>query len=214
MGASFLSTESLQPRYGEPVLVSPRLGQGIFRVSVLDAYNRACAVTGEHLLPVLEAAHIMPYSQGGTRDVTNGLLLRSDIHRRFDSGYVTVSPDYRFQISDALAEDFHNGRTYYAERGRRLLLPEAAWMQPKRELPAVLQEGTRLEETRGCGRALRRRRRIHWRPSLEGNSLRLEGHQVCVSTHGIGKRPGSRPGIKLSAPQVRDNSPLLPGLTC
>ncbi|MBF4509314.1 MAG: HNH endonuclease [Aeromicrobium sp.] len=69
-------------------------------------------------------AHIMPYADGGTHDVTNGLLLRSDIHRLFDLGYVTVTPEYRFKVSDTLAEDSHNGRTYYAERDRRARL---AW---------------------------------------------------------------------------------------
>lgn len=128
--------EPLAPRYGEPSLVAPRLGQGIFRVSVLDAYERACAVTREHSLPVLEAAHIMPYSAGGTHHVTNGLLLRADIHRLFDDGYVTVTPDYRFEVSDALAEDFHNGKTYYAERGRQVLLPMTEQMRPDRELLA------------------------------------------------------------------------------
>jgi putative restriction endonuclease len=136
LGAPMLAAESDAPRYGEPTLVAPRLGQGIFRVSVLDAYDRACAVTGEHSLPVLEAAHIMPYGSGGTHQVTNGLLLRSDIHRLFDLGYVTVTPEYRFQISDALAEDFHNGRTYYAERGKRVILPKAEAMRPSRELLA------------------------------------------------------------------------------
>ncbi len=123
-------------RYGEPALVAPRLGQGIFRVSVLDAYDRACAVTGEHSLPVLEAAHIKPYSAGGTHDVRNGLLLRSDIHKLFDLGYVTVTPEYRFAISDALNDDFHNGRTYYAEAGRQLQVPHAEELQPDRELLA------------------------------------------------------------------------------
>jgi putative restriction endonuclease len=85
---------------------------------------------------VLEAAHIMPYADGGAHDVTNGLLLRSDIHRLFDLGYVTVTPEYRFKVSDALAEDFHNGRTYYAERDRRVVVPDAEWMQPSRELLA------------------------------------------------------------------------------
>lgn len=33
------------PGYGTPQLVQPRLGQGIFRVAVMDAYSRACAVT-------------------------------------------------------------------------------------------------------------------------------------------------------------------------
>lgn len=45
--------EPQQPRYGTPLMYRPRLGQGIFRVQVLDAYQRACAVTREHSLVVL-----------------------------------------------------------------------------------------------------------------------------------------------------------------
>jgi putative restriction endonuclease len=78
------------PRYGKPLLVWPRIGQGVFRIAVTDAYGRACAVTGEHSLPALEAAHIRPYAAEGLHDVANGLLLRSDLHRLFDKGYVTV----------------------------------------------------------------------------------------------------------------------------
>jgi putative restriction endonuclease len=62
----------VEARYGAPTTYLPRLGQGIFRVKVLDAYGRACAVTGEHSLPVLEAAHIKPYADGGVHDVNNG----------------------------------------------------------------------------------------------------------------------------------------------
>jgi putative restriction endonuclease len=43
-------------RFGTPQLVARRLGQGIFRVNVMDAYERACAVTGEHSLPALVLA--------------------------------------------------------------------------------------------------------------------------------------------------------------
>ena len=56
------------PRYGAPQLVSPRLGQGIFRGAVMDAYGRACAVTQEHSLPALEASHIQPYAKDGPHD--------------------------------------------------------------------------------------------------------------------------------------------------
>jgi putative restriction endonuclease len=72
--------------------VRPRLGQGTFRIATIQAYERACAVTGEHSLPALEAAHIRPFAEGGTHDVSNGLLLRADLHRLFDRGYVTVTP--------------------------------------------------------------------------------------------------------------------------
>jgi predicted restriction endonuclease len=67
-------------------------------VAVTDAYGRSCAVTREHSLPVLEAAHIRPCAQAGAHDVRNGLLLRSDLHRLFDIGYVTVTPDLRLEV--------------------------------------------------------------------------------------------------------------------
>jgi putative restriction endonuclease len=40
------------PRFGEPVLVKPRIGQATFRVLVTDAYKRRCAMTGENTLVV------------------------------------------------------------------------------------------------------------------------------------------------------------------
>jgi putative restriction endonuclease len=118
------------PRYGEPVLIRPRLGQGAFRVAVTDAYQRACAVTREHSLPVLEAAHIRPYAQGGAHEVSNGLLLRSDLHRLFDLGYVTVTPDLRLEVSAKLRGEYDNGRTYYPMHGAEISAPAAAMVRP------------------------------------------------------------------------------------
>ncbi len=110
-------------RYGEGRLVLPRLGQGTFRLAVTDAYGRACAVTGEHSLPALDAAHIRPFGRGGQHAVTNGLLLRADIHRLFDRGYVAVSPRGEFLLSRRLVDDYANGRSYEPFRGQRLSLP-------------------------------------------------------------------------------------------
>jgi putative restriction endonuclease len=120
-------------RYGEPMLVRPRLGQGTFSMAVRDAYGGACAVTREHSLPVLEAAHIRPYAEGGQHEVSNGLLLRSDLHRLFDRGYVTVTPDLRFRVSSRLRTEYKNGRTYYALDGSAIAVPEDAFRQPDRE---------------------------------------------------------------------------------
>lgn len=119
------------PRYGEPTLYRPRLGQGTFRVSVIDAYAGACAVTGEHSLPALEAAHIRPFADQGPHEVSNGLLFRSDIHRLFDKGYVSVTPDYRFVVSRRLKDDWANGKTYYPMHGSRIFLPEAEAEKPE-----------------------------------------------------------------------------------
>lgn len=61
----------------------------------MDAYERRCAVTGCTVEAVLEAAHISPYRGDHTNDVTNGLLLRADIHTMFDCGLIKVDGDYR-----------------------------------------------------------------------------------------------------------------------
>ena len=122
------------PRYGEPQLVRPRLGQGTFRVAVTGAYGGACAVTREHSLPVLEAAHIRPYGAEGEHSVANGLLLRADIHRLFDAGYVTVTPDRRFVVSRRLADEWENGKAYYAMEGREIAVPARVADRPDPEL--------------------------------------------------------------------------------
>lgn len=111
------------PRYGLPILVQPRLGQGSFRVMVADAYRRRCAITGERVLPVLDAAHIIPYAEGGQHQVSNGLLLRRDLHTLFDDGYLTVTPDLRVEVSRRLKDDWENGRDYYALDGSPISLP-------------------------------------------------------------------------------------------
>ncbi|MCC6165020.1 MAG: HNH endonuclease [Acidobacteria bacterium] len=123
-------------RYGTPQLVAPRLGQGIFRVAVMDAYGRACSVTGEHSLPALEAAHIKPYALHGSHDVRNGLLLRSDLHRLYDTGYVTVTPEYRLEVSNRLRADYSNGKSYYPMHGQSIGLPKRTQERPDPDLLA------------------------------------------------------------------------------
>lgn len=121
-------------RLGKPQVILPRLGQGAFRIAVLEAYGGACAVTTEHSLPVLEAAHIRPWGLGGRHAVPNGVPLRRDLHRLFDLGYVTIRPDLRLAVSGALRDEYANGRLSYELDGRRILLPSALEDHPDREL--------------------------------------------------------------------------------
>ena len=122
-----------QARYGEPVLIRPRLGQGAFRVLVTDTYQRRCAVSGEKTLPALDAAHIRPFSDGGRHEPSNGILLRRDIHSLFDAGYVTVSPDLKFEVSGRIREEFENGRHYYAFHGQSIATPDDPKRRPDAE---------------------------------------------------------------------------------
>ncbi|MGI8791657.1 MAG: HNH endonuclease [Acidimicrobiales bacterium] len=122
-----------EDRYGAPMLVQRRLGQGAFRLLVTDAYQRRCAVTGERTLPVLDAAHIRPYAELGPHRLENGLLLRKDLHALFDAGYVTVTSSLELRVSRRIREEFENGRDYYALEGASVRVPLPPAPPPSRE---------------------------------------------------------------------------------
>ena len=94
----------------------------------LGSQRNTCALTGEHSLPALDAAHIKPFASGGPNTPSNGLLLRADLHRLFDWGYITITPQLKIKVSARLREEYQNGRTYYPLDGadlRRPIVPAA-----------------------------------------------------------------------------------------
>ncbi|MDO4540535.1 MAG: HNH endonuclease [Syntrophomonadaceae bacterium] len=119
---AMMVAENGQNRYGKEQIVKPRVGQGAFKVLITDAYQRRCAITGEKTLPVLEAAHIKPYSMEGPHAINNGLLLRRDYHTLFDRGYITIDKHMTVEVSPRIKEDFGNGRDYYARHGSKLMV--------------------------------------------------------------------------------------------
>jgi len=119
-----------RPMFGEPTLIRPRLGQGGFRVGVMQAYDRRCVITEERTLPALEAAHIVPVTEHGTHEISNGLLMRRDLHALFDQHYITITPDKALLVSKRIKEEFENGRDYYALQGRRIRDPRQLDDQP------------------------------------------------------------------------------------
>ena len=132
-----VSENGMEGRYGSEQVIQTRLGQGAFRVIVTEAYNRRCAISGERTLPVLDAAHIKPFSQQGPNLPSNGLLLRQDLHTLLDRGYITITNDFNIEVSKRIKEDYGNGRDYYAYHGRKLIeLPKPVQERPS---PAFLQ---------------------------------------------------------------------------
>jgi putative restriction endonuclease len=119
-----------RPRTGAPQIILPRLGQGAFRIAVTDAYGRECGLTNGRVLPALDAAHIRSWSEGGAHAVSNGILLRRDIHRVFDAGYATFDEDLRFVVSDRVRTEFNNGEEYRRLHGMKLKAPGDVRLQP------------------------------------------------------------------------------------
>lgn len=114
----------------------PRVGQGAFRSRLLDAYDRQCAITGEHTEIVLDAAHIQPYLGPRSNHVQNGLLLTKEFHTLFDRGFVTITPEHRVRVSPRLREEWDNGRRYYEFDGRELARVPEQDMAPSQDVLA------------------------------------------------------------------------------
>ena len=72
------------------VEIATREGRDRFRSALMEAYSSACAITGYTAVEALQAAHIYPYRGPATNHVSNGLLLRADIHLLFDRGAIAV----------------------------------------------------------------------------------------------------------------------------
>lgn len=105
-----------------------RRGQAEFRRELLRAYRSRCAISGCPVEDVLEAAHIKAYRGEHTNHVTNGLLLRADLHVLFDLYLIAIEPgsdSYSVIIDPGLAS------TPYGQfDGQKLLLPEARSQWP------------------------------------------------------------------------------------
>lgn len=80
-----------------------RPNQARFREQILTAYDKQCLLSGERIQETLEAAHIIPVQHGGTDETDNGICLRVDIHRLYDSGNIVIFPSGNLRLTDATA---------------------------------------------------------------------------------------------------------------
>lgn len=88
--------------------VVQRVGQDIFRRTLIDYWGGRCAVTGLDVVEVLRASHIKPWADcendAERLDVFNGLLLAPHLDALFDRGLVTVSDEGQLLRSPQLSD--------------------------------------------------------------------------------------------------------------
>ena len=120
--------------------IAQRRGETAFRNSLLQAYAGKCAITNCSILDVLEAAHIYPYRGPETNSVTNGLLLRADIHTLFDCGLIVIDPDSLAVLVDRQLR----GSEYGHLHGREISAPSRSSDSPSSYALRMHLEDARL----------------------------------------------------------------------
>ena len=78
-----------------------RIGQDLFRRTVLTSYGSRCALTGAEDLRVLTASHILPWAEAPQHQMwpTNGICLNALHDRAFDRHMISFDEDWRLMIS-------------------------------------------------------------------------------------------------------------------
>lgn len=107
--------------------VEARLGQREFRSHLMKVYGNKCAITSCGVESVLQAAHIRGVRDGGDHAVSNGLLLRADIHNLFDRGLIWIAADLTIRTAHELA-----GTEYAQYEGRDVRVPALVRDRPSK----------------------------------------------------------------------------------
>lgn len=103
-----------------------RKQQGLFRKQVLEAYEGRCAISSYETADVLQAAHISSYLGPKSQMVTNGVLLRADLHILYDRALLSIRPDdLKVQTSPLLT-----GTRYESLDGKQIRLPSNRKLWP------------------------------------------------------------------------------------
>lgn len=131
--------------------IARRQGQSKFRAALIDAYDAQCAISRTRIPDVLQAAHISPYMGPATNHVTNGLLLRADLHTLFDLGLIRIDPaSFRVLVSPSLKES-----PYWIFDGVEICLPYKRSARPSPAALAAHFDTTPSSQSRRRGISLR-----------------------------------------------------------
>lgn len=121
-------------------IIRQRVNQSFFRSAVMSAYNFKCCISGVNTPQLVEACHIVDWSEypNNRTNPKNGLCMNSFFHKAYDKYLLAISPDLLIIVSEELfqsatEESFFN---YLKEiNGRKILTPDKFF--PQRELLAL-----------------------------------------------------------------------------
>lgn len=109
-----------------------------FRTLVLEAYDFRCAASRLRFITpdyryLVEAAHLIPFSESKDDRPTNGLSLTPNLHWAMDNHLIAPGPDHRWHVSPTI-DDLMLDNNWLKELDcQPLLLPRITRWQPDRE---------------------------------------------------------------------------------
>lgn len=116
-------------------MVKTRVNQNLFRSGVLSGFNFKCCITGIDRAEFLVAGHIRPWSldKENRMNFSNGLCLNALHDKAFETGLLTITPDYKIKVSSELLKSKDPATDQYFAKydGKEIILPSRFLPDPE-----------------------------------------------------------------------------------
>ncbi|WP_286760613.1 HNH endonuclease [Salegentibacter sp. UBA1130] len=129
----FLKSQLDESQYQEELFIRG----GLFKRSIPKIYDQRCCISGMRIMgppniQMIDACHIHPFSISNDDTVTNGIALSPTLHRAFDRGLISITPDYEVKVS-GLVNDKDSEFTLSQFQNKPILLPNKESWFPSTE---------------------------------------------------------------------------------
>lgn len=106
----------------------------LFKREVPIIYNNTCCISGMKIdatisVSMVDACHIVPFSESYDDTITNGIALCPNLHRAFDRGLIAIDSKYKVVVSQTFKEDETNYSIRIFEK-QQIILPKKKMFYP------------------------------------------------------------------------------------
>lgn len=100
----------------------------LFRRKIPIVYNNTCCISGMRIdtffnISMIDACHIIPFSESYDDTITNGIALCPNLHRAFDRGLIGINDDYRVIVSNKFIESTDTAYQLKNFHGKQIIMP-------------------------------------------------------------------------------------------
>lgn len=108
---------------------------GLFKKEIPKIYGFACCISQMRVESIsnaqlIDACHIIPFSESYDDTIKNGICLSPNLHRAFDRGLITIDSNYRVKVSSGLSENEDSPFSIRQFEGQTIHLPENPVLHP------------------------------------------------------------------------------------
>ncbi len=112
---------------------------GVFKRKVPQIYNNSCCISGLRVEAVInasliDACHIVPFSQSYDDTISNGIALCPNLHRAFDRGLIAIDPEsFKVKVSKQFDELDYSPYSIKQFEHKKILLPDNPKLRPSQD---------------------------------------------------------------------------------